>query len=330
MTHTCILGIGTNSSRIALDAMLKIQNRGNADRASAVVVFAEDPATLGANGIKGVRWHKIPNMLAIRDAIADHEEDYPWLSAAGRAAVCGLAAEAGDGLAAAPGAGRAGFVQVAPALYNTLADIQKEVSARGDDLEVMLITVTTGGTSRGALREAGLLVKRACPQAKVRRNVVVLPCFTVRAAPWEHQRRADNALTALQIIHEGMTERERSFMGPGGVRETIFASLANDVLLVNPAYQADPFARVKELTSLDDIVEATARIVAGLAGRERPWQALIDRTLDSATQRREGLRWVGSANEARIYFDEARLRAAVARAVVDRMIADFKEVGMNT
>jgi len=326
MTHTCILGIGTNSSRIALDAMVKIIARGNADRASAVVVFAEDPATLGANSIPGVRWHKIPNMLAIRDAISDHPEDYPWLSEDGIKAIVGLAGAAGDGLAASPGAGRAGFTQVAPALFNTLADIQKDVSARGDDLEVLLITVTTGGTSRGALREAGPLVKLACPQAKVRRNVVVLPCFSVRAAPWEHQRRADNALTALQIIHEGMLERERSFMGPAGRRETISTSLANDVLLVNPAYQADPFARVKELTSLDDIVEATSRIVVGLAGREQPWQALIDRTLDSTTQRQAGRRWVGAANEARIYFDEERLRAAVARAVIDRMIAGLRDV----
>ena len=315
MTHTIILTVGTSSTQIGQMAMRQVQSHGDSDRASAVFVFAEDPGFFGIDQMPGVRWHRLPKMREILRAVTDDPDAYPWLTSEAIGTIRTLASAPGDGLAGSPGAGRVAFTLVAAEVYNSLKSLYDDARTRGDDVEVLIVTCCVGGTSRGSLLEAGLLVQAACPDASVRRNVLVLPSFAAVAHDHEYSRRAANALSALQLVEEGMVLRLRTFTGPNG-REAVESTLADEVLVVAPAYQADPHASVKSIDQIPDILTATARIVGGLAGGERAWKELMNRTMDSTAQRVEKvvkgrIRWVCAVNEARIVCGEERLLGGV-------------------
>lgn len=326
MTHTLFLGVGSVTTRIILSAYRQVLDRGRADRASAVVAFGEDPSFYDADRIPGLRWHRLPSLRTTLTVVAHAREDYPWIDDKGFDAMRAMSREPGDGLAASPGAGRCAVVGAAPDLYNSIRAVRDEVNARGDELDVLVCTSLVGGSSSGSLAEAGLLARSACSdeqgESLVRvRNVLVLPSFAIDAHPHEVQRRADNALQGLRMAAEGVAVKKRWFTGRNG-REEMVASLADEFVLVNPAYQADDHARVKALTTIDQVVSATARILAGYAGGETAWQALQNRTMDSTAWRVDGegagarFRWVNAVNEARVYFDDQRLRAGVMHGLL--------------
>lgn len=313
MTHTILFPIGTSGTRIGRAALRQVQAHGDPDRASGVFVFAEDPGFFGLDGVPGVRWHPLPKMREVLKAVTDAPDDYPWITSKAVEDIRRLSGGSGEGLGASPGAGRVAFTLVAAEVYNSLKAIHDAARAHGDDVDVLIITCCMGGTSRGSLLEAGLLARAACPDA-VRRNILVLPSFTADGNDKEHMRRCRNALTALQIIEDGMTIQTRSFAGPRG-RETVEATLAEEVLLVVPGYQSDPHAPVTSLNEEEEI-RAAARIAAGLAGGDRAWQMLMNQTLDSTLERVEPVgegrvRWVSAVNEARIVCEQEVLMESI-------------------
>lgn len=317
MTHTIVLTVGTSSTQIGQLALRQVRSQGDPGRASGVFVFAEEPHFFGIRPADGVRWHRLPKMPEVLHAVSEEPEAYPWLTPEAMESMRVLASAPGDGLAASPGAGRVAFTLVAAEVYNSLKVLHDAARSRGDDVEVLIVTTCVGGTSRGSLLEAGLLVQTACPDAAIRRNLLVLPTFAFGAHDHEYRRRAENALSALQIVEEGMVLRDRRFTGPKG-RTTIEATLADEVLVVAPAYQSDPHGSVKAIDLLADILAAAARIVAGLAGGERAWKELMNRTIDSTEKRVEDLggrvRWVCAVNEARVICDQERLMEGVRSA----------------
>lgn len=316
MTHHIIHAVGTAAVNIARSALAQVHARGGTDCASGVFAAADDPGELGLTGMDGVRWHPYPDMRDVVRSVADYPEQYPWIPREAIPAMRRLGALDGKGFGGMPGFGRCGYAQVAPDLFNSLRDLHDQAISRGDDVVVDIVTTTFGGTSRGSILEAGLLAKRACREVKVRRNIVVLPSFAIDAPEHLHRKRAQNALSALQIVDEGMTESTRWFAGPNG-REEILATLADDVVLFAPAYQADPHATIKALTNQADINVAAARLVAGLAGGERAWQVVRNEGIDTSEERiAPQPRWVGAANEGRIYFDQARLLACAMAALL--------------
>lgn len=327
MTHTILVGDGTTSILILLAVMLELRASGRGDRVSAVLVGGEPPdygAFRGGALAPNVRYHQLPTLQETFDKVNRDRDAYPWLTEEAQDAVLGLAQGMGDGLAASPGAGRAALVQRAADVWTSLRRLHDEALADGHRVEILIVTTAVGGTSRGSLCELGLIAKSACPEANGRRSIVVLPCFSESAHGHQYAVRANLALAALAIIEDGAVVKQRSFTGKNGKIETINGRLAEEFLLVVPAYQGSGQAELKALRSVAEVIGATARMVAGIGGGDLLWEALFNETLDATPWRDANIgtaseprvRWVCAANEARIYFSEARLRLGVMGALL--------------
>lgn len=334
MTHTILLSAGTSGSRIAQLALREVHAHGDPDQVSAVFVAAESPDFFGLEMKPGVRWHLLPKMRDVLEAVTDDPAGYPWLDERAVDEIRKLSHGSGDGFGASPGAGRVAFTLVAAEVYNSLKSLHDAARARGDSVDVLQITAVMGGTSRGALTEAGLLARAACPKA-VRRNLLVLPSFRADGNVRDHLRRCRNTLTALQIVEDGMTIRSRTFTGTHG-RQTMEETLADEAYVVAPEYQTDTNALVMSLNEEEEIL-AAARIAAGLAGGDQAWQVLLNQTLDSTLDRVEAVRermddpdgradavlggrvrWVSAVNEGRIICDQEALMEAIRDALLKK------------